>query len=130
MSAPLSPPVLLSVPTMADATRKGAVLGGWIMLQCDLAAGRAGQLFAGDCVIRSFRELTFHAPLYPEQALAIHVETIAQGRTSFTLRLTGTAEPETANARLLVSAEVVMVAIGSDGRPRPLAPEASTSRPG
>jgi acyl-CoA hydrolase len=118
MTETLIPPVLLSVPTMADTARSGAVLGGWIMLQCDLAAGRAGRRFAGDCVIRSFRELTFHAPLFPEEALAIHVEVIAVGRTSFTLRLSGIAEPDMPTARALVSAEVVMVAIGSDGKSR------------
>lgn len=127
MSGPLPPPVLLSLPTVADTARSGAVLGGWVMLQCDLAAGRAGRQFVGDCVIRSFRELTFRAPLFPEEALAIHAETIVLGRTSFTMRLTGIAEPDTPAARLLVTAEVVMVAIGSDGKPRIIQSEPSVA---
>lgn len=112
-------PVILTVPTVGDTAPSGAVLGGWIMMQIDHAAGRAGRLFAGDCVIRAIHDLTFHAPLRAGESLAIHARVVKTGRTSFRLELAGVAETGTT----IVDAALTMICVDLQGQPRPLSAE-------
>jgi len=114
-------PVLLTVPVTGDTGAAGMVLGGWIMTQIDHAAGRAGRLFAGPCVIRAIHELTFHAPLRAGEDLAIFARTGKTGRTSFRLELVGIAMTGTSEPRVIVDAELTMICVDEDGRSRPFA---------
>lgn len=114
-------PVLLTVPMIADTAPSGAVHGGWIMTQIDHAAGRAGRLFAGTCVIRAVHELTFQTPLHPGEDLAIFARVGKTGRTSFRLELLGYALHGTPAQRAVVDAELTMICIDASGRPRAVA---------
>lgn len=109
-------PVILTVPTVGDTSPMGTVLGGWIMTQIDHAAGRAGRAFAGDCVIRAIRELTFHAPLRAGEDLSVFARVAGTGRTSFKLELVGFS-----GERMIVDAELTMICVDAAGHPRLIA---------
>lgn len=106
-------PFILTVATVADTSPAGTVLGGWIMMQIDHAAGRAGRLFAGDCVIRAIKDLTFHAPLRAGEDLAVYARVGETGRTSFKLQLACYS-----GDRLIVDAELTMIGVDVEGHPR------------
>lgn len=111
---------LVMVAPCDQATSRGAIFGGWIMSQLDHAAGLAGRKLArGDVIIASVRELTFRGPLHPGEEFVISSAVTRRGNTSLTLALRGTAEPD-GPARAVFDAEVVLVAVDSDGRPRKL----------
>ncbi|WP_435170654.1 acyl-CoA thioesterase [Falsirhodobacter sp. 1013] len=113
-------PVLLTVPVTGDTSSAGTVLGGWIMTQIDHAAGRAGRLFAGPCVIRAIHEMNFHALLRAGEDLAIFARIGKTGRTSFRLELVGIAMLGTADQATIVDAEATMICIDANGRPQPI----------
>lgn len=95
------------------------IFGGWLMSQCDHAAGFVGRREIGACIIRSFKELTFHAPLQAGEALSFFAEHKHTGRTSAVFALQAWAEAHSA-PRLILSAEVILVAIDASGKPRPI----------
>lgn len=103
------------------ANLHGGAFGGWIMGQCDLAAGILGRRHAGACVTKSVQELVFHAVLRVSDAFLIHGEIVREGRTSMTIDLTGWRESEEGTRELVVSARFVMVCIDGEGRPRAIA---------
>jgi Acyl-CoA hydrolase len=120
MVRPDGTPVLILVAPYDQVTPRGTIFGGWIMAQIDHAAGLAGRKIAvGDVMIVSIKELTFLGPLAPGEEFVIHTELTRRGNSSFTLSLSGTAEPVT-EARPVMQAEVVLVAVDAAGKPRKL----------
>lgn len=117
---PDSPPSLLTVAPFDQATPRGAVTGGWILTQLDHAAGLAGRkISGGEALILSIKDLTFHAPLRPGEAFAIHADLARRGRTSFNLALSAWAEAE-GEGRKILTADLLLVAIDAAGKPRNL----------
>lgn len=112
--------VLATMAPFDAVTPKGAVTGGWLMTQLDLAAGLAGRHFTGgEALILSIRDLTFKAPLHVAETFAIRAELTRTGNTSFNLLLSARGG-DGDNAREILVAEVVMVAVDDDGKPRKL----------
>lgn len=117
---PASAPALITVAPYDQVTPRGTIFGGWLMSQIDHAAGLAGRKFAhGDVMIVSIKELTFQAPLAPGEEFVMHAELKRRGNSSFTLSLSAFAEPET-EARAVMCADVVLVAVDDAGKPRKL----------
>lgn len=112
-------PVLLTVPVTGDTSSTGTVLGGWIMTQIDHAAGRAGRLFAGNCVIRAIHDLTFHAPLRAGEDLSIFARVDKTGRTSFRLEMEAVALDMTEARKVIATAALTMICVDDAGQPRP-----------
>ncbi len=111
----------ISTLVLPDVTNlHGGAFGGWIMGQCDLAAGITGRRHAGACVTKSVQELVFHAVLRVGDAFLIHGEIVREGRTSMTIDLAGWREDEEGAREKVVTARFVMVCIDGDGRPRAL----------
>lgn len=120
LQRPDTAPTLVTVAPHSHATPRGAVTGAWIMGQLDVAAGLAGRKIAqGDALILSIKELTFHAALSAGAEFVIHADLTRRGNSSFNLFLSAWAEPDT-DCSLVMSADVVLVAIGADGKPRKL----------
>ncbi|MGO4853063.1 hotdog domain-containing protein [Phaeovulum sp. W22_SRMD_FR3] len=120
-TAPQGDLVLRTAAPFDQVTPKGAVTGAWILGALDTAAGIAGRrVSGGDALILSLQEARFHAPLTPGTAVDMTAEILRKGNTSFTLQFTLWAEPDTAPKRIL-TAQVVMVAVDAEGKPRKLA---------
>jgi acyl-CoA thioesterase YciA len=101
-------------------TPRGVVTGAWLMGQIDSAAGLAGRrVSGGDALILAIKEMTFHAPLAAGLEFVIHAELTRRGGSSFNLFLSAWAEPEAACTRIL-SADVLLVAVDPQGKPRKL----------
>ncbi|HZV08993.1 MAG TPA: hotdog domain-containing protein, partial [Novosphingobium sp.] len=103
MSGPvISTPVIATLVLPEAANLHGGAFGGWIMGQCDLAAGLAGRRHAGPCVTKSVQELVFHGPLRVGDALLIEAAIASEGRTSMVLALSGWREDEAGGRALVV----------------------------
>lgn len=115
---PSEPAVLITVAPYAEATPSGAIFGGWIMSQLDHAAGLAGRkMTGGNVIIASIKELNFHAALAAGEEFVMHATVTRHGNSSFNLSLSGWAEPDTESRRIM-TADVLLVAIDSNGKPR------------
>lgn len=115
-----SVPTLITVAPYDQVTPRGTIFGGWLMAQVDHAAGLAGRKIAqGDVMIVSVKELTFLGPLSPGEEFVMHAALIRRGNSSFTLSLSGEAEPDT-ESRPVLRAEAVLVAVDAEGKPRKL----------
>ena len=119
--APTPPaPVLITVAPYDQVTPRGTIFGGWLMAQVDHAAGLAGRkIAAGEVMIVSVKELTFLGPLVPGEEVVMLSALTRRGNSSFTLSLSAVAEPET-DARPVLRADVVLVAVDASGKPRKL----------
>lgn len=113
-------PILATMAPFDAVTPRGAVTGGWILAQLDLAAGLAGRRASGgDALILSIKEMSFRAPLHAGEAFAIRWALTRTGNTSFNLSLSGWAG-EGDEARQVFDADVLMVAVDAAGKPRKL----------
>jgi len=129
-----------------DTNAYGTIFGGVILSHVDLASAiEARRIAPHHFVTKAMREVEFHEPVYVGDIISFYTETVRVGRTSVTVRVLVEAErwgavPElAAGVRNQVSAavtagghgetvkvteaEVVLVAIGSDGRPVPVRSE-------
>lgn len=113
-------PVLITVAPYDQVTPRGTIFGGWLMAQVDHAAGLAGRkIAAGEVMIVSVKELTFLGPLVPGEEVVMLSALTRRGNSSFTLSLSAVAEPDT-DARPVLRADVVLVAVDASGKPRKL----------
>lgn len=119
-TAPDTPPVLATLSPFDAVTPRGAVTGAWLMGQLDIAAGLAGRkISGGEALILSIKDLTFHAALTAGVEFVIHAELTRRGNSSFNLFLSAWSDPDETCTRIL-SADVVLVAVDADGKPRKL----------
>ncbi len=119
-----------------DTNAYGTIFGGVILSHIDLASAvEARRVAAHRYVTRAIREVEFHEPVFLGDIVSFYTETLRVGRTSITVRVLVEAERwgmgEAAGPagrdgeRVKVTeAEVVLVAIGPDGRPTPIRLEA------
>jgi acyl-CoA thioesterase YciA len=80
-------------------------------------------------VTKAIREVEFHAPVVLGDIVSFYTETLRVGRTSIAVNVLVEVERWDAgqSERIPVTeAEVVLVAIGPDGQPVPIRPEASS----
>ncbi|QPM90905.1 hotdog domain-containing protein [Pseudooceanicola algae] len=113
-------PVLMTMAPLDAVTPRGAVTGGWMLTQLDLAAGLAGRRASGgEALILSIKDLTFRDALRAGEDFQIRAELTRKGNTSFNLLLSawaGASEPQ----REIFQADVLMVAVDAEGTPRKL----------
>ena len=106
----------------ADTNPAGDIFGGWLMAQMDLSAGTAASDRAhGRTATASVSHLTFLRPVKVGDVVSVYTKVIRVGRTSISLQVEAWAvQRGRADLHTVTSAEFVMVAIGKDGRPRPV----------
>lgn len=110
-----------------DTNAFGTIFGGVIMSHVDLASAvEALKVAPHRYVTRAIREVEFHEPVFLGDIVSFYTETARIGRTSITVRVLVEAErwSEGRGARIKVTeAEVVLVAVDTNGRPTPIRPE-------
>jgi len=115
-----------------DTNAYGTIFGGVILSHIDLASAVQARMVAPHrYVTKAMREVEFHEPVFLGDIVSFFTETVRVGRTSITVRVSVEAERWNASAgqrnvaeRIKVTeAEVVLVAVGADGRPVSIHPE-------
>ena len=137
MSAIFSPPpaalptdkelVLKVIPMPADTNGNGDIFGGWVMAQVDLAASvLPARHIRGRMATVAVKEVVFKQPVYVGDLLSFFAHVTHIGRTSITVAVEVFAERFAAQGEHLkvTEAQVTYVAVGDDGKPRPLSPPA------
>ena len=128
MSEPVPAIKVLLLPK--DTNALGTIFGGVILSHIDLASAVEARKTAPlRYVTRAIREVEFHAPVFVGDIVNFYTTTSRVGHTSITVKVLVEVERWGAGQgeRVKVTeAEVVLVAIGSDGRPTPIMPEGGT----
>jgi acyl-CoA thioesterase YciA len=115
-----------------DTNALGTVFGGVILSNIDLASAvEARKAAPHRYVTKAMREVEFHAPVFIGDIVSFYTETVRIGRTSMTVRVTVEAERWGQSGLkaghgekvMVTQAEVILVAIDSNGRPIPIRPE-------
>ena len=107
-----------------DTNVYGTIFGGVILSHIDLASAvEARKVAPRHYVTKAMREVEFHEPVFLGDIVNFFTETVRVGRTSITVKVTVEAERWGAGRGEKVKvteAEVVLVAVGEDGRPTPV----------
>lgn len=109
----------------ADANPSGDIFGGWVLSQMDIAGGiTASRRARGRTATVAVTAMTFHLPVYVGDVLCVYTEIETVGRTSITIAIEAWALRRRQSERIRVTeGRFVYVALGDDGRPRPVPPE-------
>lgn len=106
-----------------DTNRHGSIFGGIILSHIDMAGAIAARHSCGPqkFVTVAMDKVVFHQPVYVGDVVSLYAETLRIGRTSVTTKVIVEAmRGDTEETVRVTEAEVVYVAIGSDGRPVPV----------
>ena len=120
---PQREPVLRVVPMPADVNQHGDIFGGWIMSQVDVAGGiLAARRARGRVATVAVNEFTFKQPVSVGDIVTFYGEIERTGRTSITIAVEVYAQrnPDELVTVKVTEARLTYVAVGADGRPRPL----------
>ena len=115
--------VLRVMPLPADVNANGDIFGGWIMAQVDLAgAVLPARIARGRIATVAVNEFVFKQPVSIGDLLSFYAKVERIGRTSITVNVEVYAERNPANLHVVkvTEANLTYVAIGPDGRPRPI----------
>ncbi len=117
--------VIRTLAMPADANPSGDIFGGWVLSQMDIAGGvTASQRARGRVATVAVTAMTFHLPVFVGDVLCVYTEIEKVGRTSITVALEAWALRGRLGGRARVAeGRFVFVALGEDGRPRPVPPE-------
>lgn len=109
----------------ADTNPSGDIFGGWVLAQMDIAGGIAARhQCGGRCATIAVESMTFQQPVKVGDVVCCYAILERQGRTSMTYRIETWAIRHEDFAREKVTEGVfTYVAIGGDGRPRPVSPD-------
>ena len=104
-----------------DTNSMGNIFGGVILSQIDLAAGEHARTIAPHLyVTKVMREVEFIAPVHVGDTVSYYTETVKVGKTSACIRILVEAERGIGKREIIkvTEAEVVMVAIDKNGKPK------------
>lgn len=111
-----------------DTNALGTIFGGVILSHIDLASAvEARRVAPHRYVTKAMREVEFHAPVYVGDLVNFFTETVRVGHTSVTVKVLVEVERWSGGHGehvKVTEAEVILVAIGPDGRPTPVRPGA------
>lgn len=109
-----------------DTNALGTIFGGVILSHIDLASAvEARKTAALRYVTKAMREVEFHAPVLVGDIVSFYTETVRVGRTSITVKVLVEVERwggGHGERTRVTEAEVVLVAVGDDGRPMAIEP--------
>ena len=122
---PQREPVLRFVPMPADVNQHGDIFGGWIMSQVDITGGiLAARRARGRVATVAVNSFTFKEPVSIGDLVTFYGDIARVGRTSVTIDVEVFAQrnPDDLVTVKVTEASLTYVAVGEDGRPRPLPP--------
>jgi len=112
-------PIMRIMPMPADTNADGAIYGGWMMMQCDLAgsieAQRCAQGAVNTVAVNAFQ---FHQPVYVGDVVSFYVERLRLGQKSITSKVEVFAERLDGGCVRITEAVMTFVAVDDDGRSR------------
>lgn len=114
-------PVLRVFAMPADTNPSGAIFGGWIMSQVDVAgAVPAVRRAKGPVATVAVNSFQFHEPVLVGDLVSLYGEVIRVGRTSVTVDVEVYAErnPEEPQCVKVTEAQLTYVAVDKGGHPR------------
>ncbi|MDR3439346.1 acyl-CoA thioesterase [Telmatospirillum sp.] len=119
------PSGLLTIRTIAmpnDLNYEGDVFGGWLVSQMDLAGGIAARWRSGGRVTTvGIEAMQFHTPLRMGDELSCYCTEVRIGRTSMTYLIEVWVRRREGGSQVRATkGTFTYVALGSDGRPRPV----------
>jgi acyl-CoA thioesterase YciA len=120
-----SAPALRTFAMPADTNANGDIFGGWVLSQMDLAgAAKAVRRARGKVATVGIEAMKFYRPVAVGDELNCYTEILAVGRTSVRVRIdTWVRRGATGEAVHVTEGVFTYVAIGEDGRPRPVEAE-------
>jgi acyl-CoA thioesterase YciA len=118
---PRGEPVIRTIAMPADTNPSGDIFGGWLMAQMDLAGGSAaGRRARGRTATVAVNSMSFLGPVKVGDEVSLYAEVIKVGRSSIHVSVEAWRRPRGAEMSKVTQAVFVFVAIGADGRPRPV----------
>ena len=118
-------PAIRTIAMPADTNANGDIFGGWLMAQMDLAGGSAAVRRArGRVATVAVDSMTFHRPVKVGDEVSLYARVIGVGRSSIRVSVEAWRRTAMGEASKVTEATFVFVAIGADGRPRPVEPGA------
>lgn len=119
---PTAMPAVRALAMPADTNPSGDIFGGWLLAQMDVAGGIvAYERAAGRVATVAVDGMTFHHPVYVGDVVSCYAEVASTGRTSMTLQVeVWVQRARTGEPIKVTEGRFTYVAIGSDGKPRPL----------
>jgi acyl-CoA thioesterase YciA len=119
-------PALRTIAMPADANPNGDIFGGWILAQMDLAGGNtAVQRAKGRVATVAITAMTFHLPVFVGDEVSCYCAVEKIGRSSMAIKVEAWARRGAGGETVKVTEGIfTYVAIGTDRRPRPVAPAA------
>ena len=115
-------PVVRTIAMPADTNPSGDIFGGWLMSQMDLAAGNvAARRARGRCATIAVDAVTFVSPVAVGDEVSLYASIVKTGRTSISIRVEAWRRPRhSEETRKVTEAMFTFVALGEDGKSRPL----------
>ena len=115
-------PTLRVVLLPRDTNAHGTIFGGVILSHLDIAGAIEARKHTRRRVVTvAMREVAFHAPVFVGDVVSFYSRTERTGRTSVTVRVDVEAQRADGSGFANVTgAEIVYVAVGTDGRPVPI----------
>ena len=122
---PNEQPTIRTLAMPADLNPAGDVFGGWLLSQMDMAGGiAAAQRAHGRIVTVAIDAMVFHQPMKLGDVLSCYCTIEKVGRTSLTILIEAWAHGRPGgDSRKITAGRFTYVAVGPDGRPRPVPPE-------
>ncbi len=121
--------VLKVIPMPADCNANGDIFGGWVMAQVDLAGSVLPARYVnGRMATVAVNQFIFKQPVKVGDILSFFAEVTRIGNTSITVQVEVYAERFRAQGRYIkvTEASLTYVAIGDDGKPRPIDKKGNT----
>ncbi|MPY76576.1 MAG: acyl-CoA thioesterase [Alphaproteobacteria bacterium] len=107
----------------ADTNPAGDIFGGWLLSQMDLAGGIVSRWRArGRTATVALDSMVFHKPVLVGDVVSCYAAVERVGRTSLTVHVHAWVERGDGETLHVTEGTFTYVAIGEDGRPRPVDP--------
>ncbi len=120
---PAEEPVIRTIAMPADTNPSGDIFGGWLMSHMDLAgSSAAGRRAHGRTATVAVDSMHFLRPVKVGDEVSVYARVVGTGRTSIRISVEAWRRPRLGEMSKVTQAIFVFVAIGDDGRPRPLDP--------
>jgi acyl-CoA thioesterase YciA len=119
---PSGEPALRTMAMPADTNPAGDIFGGWLLSQMDLAGGMVSRRRArGRTATVALDSMVFHKPVRVGDSVSCYAAVEKVGQTSITVHVQVWVERGDGGEIMQVTEGVfTYVAIGPDGRPRPV----------